>query len=120
MQNLINSGIGLLSARAFSRRPNLSVGPLAVSYFRQSRLEIAPVTVRAHPAFRARDTLQLSSFDHQELVGLACSPEYSNAIFPALNGADATYSAVPNPNAITDCKPLRSHASAKKNNQPES
>jgi hypothetical protein len=94
----------------------MSLGLLALSHFRQCRLEIAPVSVGAHPAFRAGDTLQLSSFDHQELVGLACSPEYSNAILPALNGADPAYSAVPNPNAITDCKPLRSHAPPQKKN----
>jgi|GraSoiStandDraft_14_1057315.scaffolds.fasta_scaffold99535_2 hypothetical protein len=44
-------------------------------------------------------------------MGRACPPEYSNAVFPLLDGADATDSPVPNSNAITNRKSPRGHLS---------
>jgi hypothetical protein len=44
-------------------------------------------------------------------MGLAGTPEYSNPIFPVLDGADATYSPVSNSNAITKHKSPWSHSS---------
>jgi hypothetical protein len=44
-------------------------------------------------------------------MGLAGGPKYSNPISPVLDGAAATYSSVPNSNAITKHKSPKSHSS---------
>jgi hypothetical protein len=94
-----------------SRALRTRLGTLALSHLRQRRLEIAPVTFRAHPTLRTGDALKLSSFEDQELMGLACPPEHSNSIFPVLDGPDAADSPVPNSNAITNRKSPSSHSS---------
>ncbi len=100
MCSVKSSGNGVVRSISLALTPLLCCLPF--SHLRQRCIEVADVPLRAHPALRTNDTLQIIADELEELVGLAGRASNPHPAFRSHDLSHPPDTSVWDADAITD------------------